>query len=239
MNAHYQLSSRNATITHVETSYQYVGNPKCMSLAQNLRKFREEADLSQEQLAKLAGCSQQAIANLENGTTLSSKFIFAIANALKKGVSDLDPSIPRQTVLAHLSPSPVLKGADLPVYAAAEGGADGSVIITYDPIEFIDRPSLLLGVRDAYGIYIVGDSMEPAYSRGDLVWINPTKVPRAPADAVIFQEAETQVTALIKRLVGVTATEWQVKQHNPQKVFKLPRAKWGKCHMVVGKINAS
>ena len=44
--------------------------------------------------------------------------------------------------------------------------------------------------------------------------------------------------ALLKRLVRKTPDYWVVRQFNPERELKLPRAKWGTCHVVVGKYNA-
>jgi len=128
---------------------------------------------------------------------------------------------------------------DFPIYAAAKGG-DGHLIVTYDPIEFVKRPSILEGVRDAYGILLTGASMEPAYFAGDMALVHPHLPPARDTDVVLYhvppvtQEAE----AIIKRLVTFNDREWSLKQYNPATEFIESRVEWTICHRVVGKYNA-
>lgn len=56
-----------------------------MALGSNVKKFREEAGLTQTQLGELAGMDQQALAALERRDSKSSSFAPALAKAL--GVS--------------------------------------------------------------------------------------------------------------------------------------------------------
>jgi transcriptional regulator with XRE-family HTH domain len=60
-----------------------------MALGANVKKFREEAGLTQTQLAELAGMDQQALAALEKRDSKSSSFTPALAKALKKPVEVL------------------------------------------------------------------------------------------------------------------------------------------------------
>ncbi|MHC1549424.1 S24 family peptidase [Phyllobacterium sp. K27] len=127
---------------------------------------------------------------------------------------------------------------NFPVYAAAMGG-DGHAIITFDAIEYVKRPSILENVKDAYGVYIVGDSMDPVYEPGDMALIHPHLPPARGKDVVLFhvppaQEAE----CIIKRLVGFNDQDWKLKQYNPAKEFSEPRASWPYCHRVVGKYSS-
>lgn len=55
-----------------------------MALGANVKKFREEAGLTQTQLAELAGMDQQALAALEKRDSKSSSFAPALAKALEK-----------------------------------------------------------------------------------------------------------------------------------------------------------
>lgn len=50
---------------------------------------------------------------------------------------------------------------DLPVFGSFQGGFDGSEINYENPVDVIERPAELVGVRNACAVYIVNDSMEP------------------------------------------------------------------------------
>lgn len=62
-----------------------------MSIAQNLAKLRSRAGLSQGELAKLSGVSQQLISQIEQGKNLSTKHLPKLANALGVGIGEIDP----------------------------------------------------------------------------------------------------------------------------------------------------
>lgn len=127
---------------------------------------------------------------------------------------------------------------DLPVYGAAEGG-DGVMILDNDPIEYMQRPVELQEVKGAYAVYVVNDSMFPAYEPGDKVHVHPGK-PVAPGKDVLFVREEKDGTrhALIKRLVRVSDKSWKVRQFNPDQTFDLPRRIWQRAYRIVGSTRA-
>ena len=159
---------------------------------------------------------------------------------------------PRQTTVAvpsHTSKlsafAPVITaGSDLvgqrdfPIFAAAKGG-DGHVIVTFDAVEYVKRPAILEGVRDAYGILLTGESMVPAYWPGDMALVHPHLQPSRDSDVVLYHVSPTnEAEAIIKRLVSFNDREWHLKQYNPASEFTESRADWTICHRVVGKYNA-
>jgi phage repressor protein C with HTH and peptisase S24 domain len=207
-----------------------------MSLADNLKRFRLLARMEQEDLAKLAGVRQQYISDIETGKSLKPRELHKLAEALGIDVSQLDPERYKRRLLENVPP-PTYGKADLPVYASAEGGG-GAIIVHFDPISFADRPGPLVGVKNAYAIYIVGESMVPAYEPGDTAWINPNLPPVPNRDAIFYHSDENgDNQAMIKRLVRSTPKAWVVWQHNPPGEITLEKTLWPKCHIVIGKLN--
>ena len=128
--------------------------------------------------------------------------------------------------------------ADLAVYASAAGGPEGAWVLSSDAIAWIHRDQRLVGVRDAFACYVVGESMFPAYEQGNLLLVNPAVPPNAGDDCLLIQEASDGARyALIKRLVRFNSTSWTVKQWNPDKTFTLPRKQWQRALLVIGKYN--
>ncbi len=134
----------------------------------------------------------------------------------------------------------LVSAPDLPIYASVRGGRfDDSLIVTNEPIDFVKRPEPLAKARNGYGLYVMGDSMEPAFRQGDLALIHPN-IPPKPGDEVVVcsQDVNGEHYAVIKLLVGVTATTWRLKQYNPGEgepaEFTLDRKEWPTCHLVVG-----
>ena len=131
------------------------------------------------------------------------------------------------------------RSSDLPVYSAAEGGTAGSMVVSSDPIQWVHRPEPLLTVSAGYGVFVVGESMVPAYDQGDVALVHPSAPPRRGSDVILFrQEADGTRHVLLKRLIGWTEKTWRVRQYNPAKEFNLTRTIWQDVHTVVGRYNA-
>ena len=126
----------------------------------------------------------------------------------------------------------------LQVFASAQGGSEGAMTLSSEPVSWLPRDARLEGVPDAYGCFVSGESMEPAYERGNILLVNPSARPQ-PGDDVVFMREDKDGTryVLIKRLVKVNAASWTVKQYNPAKTFALSRKEWSKAHLVIGKYN--
>lgn len=126
---------------------------------------------------------------------------------------------------------------NFPVYAAAMGG-DGHQIVTFEAIDYVKRPAVLENVKNAYGLYIVGESMSPAYEPGDMALVHPHLPPARDKNVVLYHVPPAgtgDVEAIVKRLVRWTETEWVLRQYNPMKEFSEARADWTTCHRIVGK----
>ena len=137
-----------------------------------------------------------------------------------------------------LPPRSAMDRPDLAVYASAAGGPEGAWVLSSDAIAWIQRDQRLVGVRDAFACYVVGDSMVPAYEQGNLLLVNPAVPPGAGDDCLFVQEApDGSRHAMIKRLVRFNSTSWTVKQWNPDKTFSLPRKDWQRAFLVIGKYN--
>ncbi len=126
----------------------------------------------------------------------------------------------------------------LQVFASAQGGGEGAMVLSNEPVSWLPRDPRLESVADAYGCFVLGESMEPAYERGNIVLVNPSAQPEPGDDVVFMREGKDgQRYVVIKRLVKVNAQSWTVKQYNPAKTFTLSRKEWGKAHVVIGKYN--
>lgn len=217
--------------------------------AANVIAARTKKGWSQTKLAKRIGVSQQTIDKIENGKSKTSRYIARIAAALDVEPGHLDPDyvlapqeVEEPSTMA-VRPQPVLISASerMPVYASAEGSnGDGALILEVDPIEYVPKPQPLENVRNAYGILIEGESMEPAYEAGDTAWINPVLGPRRNTDVILYVNDDMgsgEKRAVIKRLVTWNDTHWTLRQYNPPKDFQLPRDPWRVCHRVIGKLS--
>jgi len=134
-------------------------------------------------------------------------------------------------------PAPVNDSAtELPVYASAQGGAEG-MSVTPEPIDWVPRPRPLQHVAKAYAVYVVGDSMDPAYRHGDMAFVHPSLPLLRGSDVMLLREENGQMVAMIKHLVSWNERHWRVKQFNPDREFQLSRQEWRQANVVVAKYN--
>ncbi len=197
--------------------------------------------------------SQGGIAQIERRGETEPKSIVQLAQALGVSVTwlqsnrgdrlqgGIEPSdagaveASRRRMRGEAAPVPP---APLQVFASAEGGEEGAMILSNEPVAWIPRDTRLEGVREAYGCFVSGNSMDPAYERGNLLLINPTAAVGPGEDCVFLREANDGTRyALVKRLVRRNANSWTVKQFNPERTYSLPHKEWQKAHLVIGKYN--
>lgn len=124
---------------------------------------------------------------------------------------------------------------DFPIYSSAQGGATG-MVLSYEPIEMVRRPEPLFAVKGGFGMYVVGDSMEPVYEQGDMLLVHPGKPPQRGDDVLLVLAGEdaTDHAAMVKRLVSYDDSAVRLKQYNPPKEFEIPRTEILSLHLIVG-----
>jgi phage repressor protein C with HTH and peptisase S24 domain len=132
---------------------------------------------------------------------------------------------------AASSPYTGLRNDKMPIRSAGRGGGEQRMFLEDGPIGYTARPANLAGVRDAYAIYMVGDSMEPRYMAGWLLHVNPFKPPTRGRDVVIYK---TDQAVLIKTFVGWNDDTLVLHQLNPDDTLRIPRGEIAECHLVVG-----
>jgi phage repressor protein C with HTH and peptisase S24 domain len=140
--------------------YQYDGGT--MIDVEKLKKARDSAKLSQKELAKKAGVSQQLIGEIERGAVLSSKSIYKIAIALGVGANHLDPAIPAAPTGVSL----------VPVVGYIGAGAEIFTIDDHHKGAGLDEVEAPPGCNSAgvVALRVRGASMVPAYKDGDLIF---------------------------------------------------------------------
>jgi phage repressor protein C with HTH and peptisase S24 domain len=211
-----------------------------------LRVARELRGLTQQQLAQLAGTSQPQIDRLETGKRkLSIDWMVRLAPHLGVSPIDLSDALaaqlgdrggPRIDLSKITLPPPPRGGmgsvpGQIPVRSAARGGKGQEMFLSDGPVGYTARPASLAGVRDAYAIYMVGDSMEPRYYAGWLLHVNPFKPLLRGRDTVIYK---TDNSVMVKEFVRRDTNHTVVRQLNPKQDIKIPNHEIRETHLVVG-----
>jgi transcriptional regulator with XRE-family HTH domain len=209
-----------------------------MSLAANIRTRRMFLNWSQKQLAQRAGVSQQLINALEAERVRSSKFMRDIAAALGCAVSDLNGNYGGMAEDGATMINASSNAADLPIFGASET-SDGALVLSQQPIDYIDRPEPLRNVPGSYGFIMGNDDMFPEYEPGDYALVNP-HLPRLPDTTCLFHAADVQSPlVLVRRLRAISPEFWTLTAWQPRPglaaVSELRRDVWPKCHRIVGR----
>ncbi|WP_445394251.1 XRE family transcriptional regulator [Stenotrophomonas maltophilia] len=183
-----------------------------MELNERVSRAREHAQLTQAQLAKAAGVSQQAIQKLESGKSKDSKKIAQIAIACGVRPEWLttgeEPMVAAPMRVREVAPPPYVEDdyADVVGYSQAVGlGAAGAEAEEYAETHSLKFKKSSLRGRGIYGrnlaiYYGKGDSMEPTIEDGD---------------AILFDTSDTRVVDGCLYLIqahGAANPEYYVKR---------------------------
>jgi hypothetical protein len=131
--------------------------------------------------------------------------------------------------LFHAKGSPNSVGT-IPVYSITRTSEKNNPDTIRKVTEKAPCPSLI-GVPDAYGIYMPSNHMEPRYKQGWLLFINPYKP--APIGRDIFVSLKSGIF-LIAELQSETDEEIIIKQLNPLHSIALEKPRLTHWHLVVG-----
>lgn len=149
------------------------------------------------------------------------------------------PSPLSHSSLPNASPRrEIVRGSNrrLNVLGSAAGGALGEFIMNGQVVDTVDTPPNLEAVPDAYAVYVVGDSMEPRYFAGELVYVHPNK-PYKRHDFVVVQinvDGEEAPHGFIKQFVSLSPTTLTLCQFNPKRELEFSRKKVISIHRIVG-----
>jgi SOS-response transcriptional repressor LexA len=192
---------------------------------------------------------------LERGmpTILSEKNRIRLAHILEVDERELrepelqEPGAPRPSYAEPPLPPPNARWArpsdaatmarmfrDVPVVGKAQGGPDGIIKFEQEnsPIDWTWRPLALVGVADAFGLFVDGDSMTSAgLPHGATVWVHPHRRP-APGDVVVLVKSDGSV--YIKRYKKSAGGKVTIEQTDPVKEFHIPQAEVRDLSLVVG-----
>lgn len=118
-------------------------------------------------------------------------------------------------------------------YAAASGER-----CTLDPdMDVVDSWIMPIpavrGNTKAFGVRIMGDSMEPRYFHGEIIIVNPVAPVIKDRDVVIKMR---DGTALIKRYIKTDAKNHIFRQYNPDKEIAHPKSEVKELWSVVGRV---
>lgn len=223
------------------------------SIAKRMRKLRERAGLTMQQLAKAMGyASASSIQRYETPALIKPGYLRRdfVAKLERAILGKGSPPIQRPEIWELAGPefsfaqppepnavigSRIISGGNtIPVYGSAVAGLDGEFEMNGSMLyEVMAPPSLT--AAGAYAVQVSGDSMEPRYFDGETVFVDPTRrVTRG--DFVIAQIRMTEegpLLAYVKRFVRHNVKELVLEQYNPAKELRFAADNVVSVHYIV------
>lgn len=120
----------------------------------------------------------------------------------------------------------------IPIRSAGRGSDHQEMFLEDGPVGHTRRPGSLQGVRQAYAIYMPGDSMSPRYEPGWLLFVNPFKPARQGRDVVV----EKKDGAVLIKTLG-RRTGGKVALHSVNKDYadiEIPESEISHIHVITG-----
>jgi hypothetical protein len=136
-------------------------------------------------------------------------------------------------------PLPLLASSHEGEWQEPGSGIELMQIRADEHIERLPRPSSLAGDREAYAVTVVGDSMWPRFRPGRRIAVSP-RCPVAICDDVLLYLEDSgeggRELVLLKELVKRTGAYVELRQFNPNTVFRVPNAEVKAIHKVAGEL---
>lgn len=129
---------------------------------------------------------------------------------------------PAGVELPHLN----AMATDLPVLGTAAGSARGAFQLeTANVVDYVRRPPALTRARNAYALFVQGESMIPEHNPGDLRFVNPDR-PARIGDSVVVQAKAGEhenIEATIGHYLKMAPNEIIIGKLNPKQQISIAR----------------
>ena len=129
-------------------------------------------------------------------------------------------------------PVPVtFRNETIGMFGQAVGGEDGRFVLNGSRVMDVHCPPNLIGVKDAYGVFVHGGSMRPRYREGEAVFVNPHLPVRQDDYAIVQIAGEFEgddVGGFIKQFISMNSRELVLAQHQRPETFPVEEASEGR-----------
>lgn len=224
------------------------------SIANRMRKLRERTDLSIDDMAKAMGYrGASSIQRYFDAGKLKTGYLKRdfVAKVEKVLLGKGAPPITRPEIWELAGPEfnfgtlepanavivrqNVTGGNKIPVYGSAVGGINGEFAMNGIALYEVVAPAVLDNVSGAYAVQVSGESMEPRYFDGEIVFVNPHRRVVKGNFVIVQILGETDddpPLAFVKRFVRHNDVELVLEQYNPAKELRFPHDRVKSVHFI-------
>lgn len=182
---------------------------------------------SQADLARHLGLAPPQVNKIIKGRReIKAKEADAIRLYFNKGAPDPSPvlDVRRVDTPAEIPPRSVMP-RDVPLLGTAWGGESGDFTMNGETGDYMRRPPRYARRSDLFALFVQGDSMNPRYFSGELIYVEKQRPPQNGDHVVVelHPDAGGVCEAYLKQLVAVTPTKIRLQQYNPSKTIEIER----------------
>ena len=180
---------------------------------------RVEKNFSQAEVARLAECKQQSVAEIEKCGSYSLGLLEKVAGALdvplewlRTGSGPMEIDADARSRKSNVRPAPPIKTRPVPVVSYAMAGKAND----YEDLgNFLDE-TIETDCKDpnCFGLIVEGDSMEPVIRGGDRVVVMPNAEPQS-GDIVVARRAHTHEVFVKLLHFGDSGKRVKFTSYNP------------------------
>lgn len=224
-------------------------------VTERMKKLRSRAGLSMMALAKKMGMKGASSfqhyenPNLYKKDSLPPEIVKKLKDVLvgegsppitESDILDLGYILPADIEVEKIPTiqySPNYAAPLMPIYGKAVGGTDGAFAFNGQQTGSVRTPAKLEDVPDAYAVYVSGESMEPRYFAGELLFVDPHRPPTRNCFVVVQLKAETEGDTphgFVKQFISRDENFVHLSQYNPEKDIKIPTNQIYMVHRIVG-----
>lgn len=163
-----------------------------MEFPNNLRKLRDTVSLSQAQVAEVLGVNQAEYSRIEKGRRRVGTHMAKLCDLLNATEAEI------------LSPDqykPISQSVDIPVYALPEPDGE-SVRFDLAMASRIERPPILDGASNAFGMFNCGEAMFPRLRHGDFLFCDPDQEKRENDICALILQRGNRLAAIVRQFSG-------------------------------------
>jgi transcriptional regulator with XRE-family HTH domain len=189
-----------------------------MEYPNNLLACRIAARMSQMKVAAELDISQSEYSRMEIGRRQVGPHadklaeIFGVSKERLLEYNKLDSAPPENGYTTN----------QLPIFGKRIVGQYCMLEFDQEPIEMVDKPSSLASNKDAYGVYVPGDSLEPRVKTGDLLYVEPHQPVRKDDLVVVGYGEDGPREILVYQ--GQSGDKIILFRANPEEVMKVDSA---------------